>query len=37
MFAKQGAPTLNNNLYLNLINGCNGLIAKAFNNKKRKV
>ncbi len=37
LFAKQGAPILNNNLYLNLISGCNGLIAKAFNKKKRKV
>jgi len=36
LFAKQGAPILNNNLYLNLISGCNGFIAKAFNNKKKK-
>jgi hypothetical protein len=37
MFAKQGAPILNNNLYLSPISGCNGLIAKVFNNKKKKV
>ncbi len=36
MFAKQGAPILNYNLYLNPISGCNGFIAKALATTKEK-